>query len=124
MLDFWYSNRCSREIKLIVSITTCVVIYLCSSKAQLATPYVIISIAIGLFIHLVRTYVYQSKKAWINVNQFKGLFLVTLITYQTYLIFHLEQANLPFLMTQSLGFVCIGIFICSIYSNRAERHSS
>ncbi|NHB56531.1 hypothetical protein G9F32_00570 [Acinetobacter sp. 194] len=124
MLDSWYSNRCNREIKFAVVVSTCVVIYLCSIKVKLAAPYVIISVLMGMAAHYIRSYVYQSKKALLSMGQFKSLFLLTLVIYQTYLIFHLDSPYRVLLMLQNLGFVCIGIFICSIYTHQAKRHSS
>ncbi len=35
MLEFWYSERCSRQIKLIAIIATCILIYTASTVAQL-----------------------------------------------------------------------------------------
>ena len=37
MLEFWYSERCTRQIKLMVIIATCILIYAASTVAQLGS---------------------------------------------------------------------------------------
>ena len=54
MLEFWYSDQCSRQIKLMVCIATCVMIYLCSTVQQLSAMFTGMSITIGMGIHGLR----------------------------------------------------------------------
>lgn len=39
MLEFWYSDKCTHQIKLMVCIATCVMIYLCSTVQQLSLMF-------------------------------------------------------------------------------------
>ena len=40
MLNFWYSERCSRQIKLIVCIATCVMIFMAAQVQQLGAIFI------------------------------------------------------------------------------------
>ena len=51
MLEFWYSERCHRQIKLVVIIATCIVIYAASTVAQLDPVLVGLSLGIGIVVH-------------------------------------------------------------------------
>ena len=54
MLDFWYSEQCTREIKLVSCIVTCVMIYYFSTIAPLEALYVCFALAIGVLFHVLR----------------------------------------------------------------------
>ncbi len=54
MLDFWYSARCTRQVKLIVCIMTCAMIYLCSTVQALSAVLTGFSLGLGISIHLLR----------------------------------------------------------------------
>ena len=51
MLDFWYSARCTRQVKLIVCIMTCAMIYLCSTVQALSAVLTGFSLGLGISIH-------------------------------------------------------------------------
>ena len=40
MLNFWYSERCSRQIKLIICIATCVMIFMAAQVQQLGAIFI------------------------------------------------------------------------------------
>jgi len=54
MLNFWYSERCSRQIKLIVCIATCVMIFMAAQVQQLGAIFIGLSLVIGIATHLLR----------------------------------------------------------------------
>ena len=54
MLNFWYSERCSRQIKLIVCIATCVMIVIAAQVQQLGAIFIGLSLMIGIATHLLR----------------------------------------------------------------------
>lgn len=54
MLSFWYSERCSREIKLIICIATCVMIVIAAQVQQLGAIFIGLSLMIGIAMHLLR----------------------------------------------------------------------
>ena len=55
MLSFWYSERCSREIKLIICIATCVMIVIAAQVQQLGAIFIGLSLGIGITTHLLRS---------------------------------------------------------------------
>ena len=50
MLDYLYSERCTREVKLIVSVVTCAVIYYCSNIEKLSTELTLLCLMLGFMI--------------------------------------------------------------------------
>ena len=54
MLNFWYSERCTREIKLVTAISVCAIIYYCSGLAKLSVTWTLVSLAIGVVTHLLQ----------------------------------------------------------------------
>ena len=48
MLNFWYSERCSRQIKLIVCIATCVMIFMAAQVQQLGAIFIGLCLVIGI----------------------------------------------------------------------------
>lgn len=55
MLDFWYSARCTRQVKLIVCIMTCAMIYLCSTVQALS------AVLTGFSLGLAYQYIYSDS---------------------------------------------------------------
>ncbi len=121
MLNFWYSERCTREIKLIVSICTCILIYLCSTAQQLQPTFVGIGLAIGISIHLLR--ILSLKITLKNLHQkgFQIILFVIPIMSSIILIMALPKQNQFFLALQCLGFIALGLFMVSIYIERSKR---
>ncbi|OTG64699.1 hypothetical protein [Acinetobacter silvestris] len=118
MFNFWYSKQCTRQIKLIVCILTCAIIYICSSIQQLTPLFVGISLSIGLIIHLLRKLELKISNEHLYQQGFQILFsIISLVT----LIQLLPTQNKIYLAIQCLGFSAIGLFIVSIYENRAKR---
>lgn len=125
MLDFWYSDRCTRQIKLFCCISTCILIYLASTKAQLSPVFVIVSLALGILIHV--SYRFKAKIKTSNphhkVRKY-ALSLLAIICF-TVLIYALKlnspSENFFILALQCLGFTGLGLFIVSIHQNRNPR---
>lgn len=100
MLEFWYSERCSRQIKLIVVIATCILIYAASTVAQLDPVFVGVSLAIGIVVHLLHHFRLKISKSNPYANGFSALSrvipIIALITLFGYLPEQHERwANLP-----------------------------
>lgn len=118
MLEFWYSDQCSRQIKLMVCIATCVMIYLCSTMQQLSPLFSGTSIAIGMGLHGLRALGLKIAAG----NPYKKGFsilivlmpLIALIT----LISTLPTQHKIILAMQVIGFAAIGLFILSTFPNR------
>ena len=118
MLKFWYSDQCSRELKLMVCIATCVIIYLCSTLQQLSPILTGISVGIGLSIHVLRA---LSLKIAANNPYKKGfeiiVFIMPLMAFIT-LISVLPAQHKLMLAIQAIGFAAIGLFILSGFPKR------
>jgi len=125
MLEFWYSERCNRQIKLIVIITTCILIYAASTVAQLGPVFVGVSLAIGIVVHLLHHFRLKISKSNPYANGFSALSrvipIIALITLFGYLPEQHQQWTKFALGLQCLGFAAIGLFIVSIYESRAKR---
>ena len=121
MLDFWYSERCTRQIKLIVCISTCVLIVLCGQIATLPALFVGLSLGLGVLIHLFRMISVKIQSNHPHHTGFQIIFLTVLFIAMISLIINLPKPHQWVLATQCLGFIAIGLMIVSIYSNRAKR---
>ena len=118
MLEFWYSNQCSRQLKLIVCISTCVIIYLCSTVQQLSPAFTGISVGIGMGIHVLRA---LSLKIAADNPYKKGfeilIFIMPLMAIIT-LISMLPTQHKLMLTIQAIGFAAIGLFILAGFPKR------
>ncbi|MFH7766643.1 hypothetical protein [Acinetobacter sp. BSP-28] len=118
MLEFWYSDKCSRQLKLMVCIATCVIIYICSTVQQLSPMFTGISVGIGMGIHVLRA---LSLKVSANNPYKKGftilVFIMPLMALIT-LISMLPAEHKLMLAIQAIGFVAIGLFILSTLPKR------
>lgn len=89
MLEFWYSERCHRQIKLVVIIATCIVIYAASTVAQLDPVLVGLSLGIGIVVHLLHHFRSKISKANPYAHGFGALSrvipIIALITLFGYL---------------------------------------
>lgn len=121
MLDFWYSERCTRQIKLIICIAVCAVIYYCSNIQQLSPLFTGLSLAVGLALHFLR--IVHLNIA--NTNRYKAIFQIIFsmlpIIALIALIISLPQTHQAILALQCICFSAIGLFLVSIYENRAKR---
>ena len=118
MLQFWYSDRCTRQIKLMVCITTCVMIYLCSTVQQLSAMFSGISLMIGMGIHLLRALSLKIAEDNAYRNGFTILFRLIPFTALITLIAALPTEHKIMLILQMIGFTAIGLFILSTFPNR------
>lgn len=118
MLQFWYSDRCTRQIKLLVCIATCVMIYLCSTVQQLSAMFSGISLMIGMGIHLLRALSLKIAADNPYKNGFTLLFRLMPFTALMTLIAALPTEHKVILILQSIGFTAIGLFILSTFPNR------
>lgn len=118
MLQFWYSDRCTRQIKLLVCIATCVMIYLCSTMQQLSAMFTAISLMIGMGIHLLRALSLKIAADNPYKNGFTLLFRLMPFTALMTLIAALPTEHKIMLTLQSIGFTAIGLFILSTFPNR------
>ena len=118
MLQFWYSDKCTRQIKLMVCIATCVMIYLCSTVQQLSAMFSGISLMIGMGIHLLRTLSLKIAADNPYKNGFTLLFRLMPFTALMTLIAALPTEHKVILILQSIGFTAIGLFILSTFPNR------
>ncbi|MEG0487816.1 MAG: hypothetical protein RR575_07750 [Acinetobacter sp.] len=118
MLQFWYSDRCTRQIKLMVCIATCVMIYLCSTVQQLSAMFTGISLMIGMGIHLLRALSLKIAADNPDKNGFTLLFWVMPFTALMTLMAALPTEHKVMLILQTIGFTAIGLFILSTFPNR------
>ena len=122
MLKFWYSEHCSREIKLVSSIVACIGIYLCSTIAELAPLWVGISLMLGMLTHLLYTQSLKLAPSHLYRNTLQnGIYIFQLFALLS-LAYVLPEQHKWLLWLQCLGFDAVGLFLLSIYSNRAKRH--
>ena len=118
MLQFWYSDKCTRQIKLMVCIATCVMIYLCSTVQQLSAMFSGISLMIGMGIHLLRALSLKIAEDNAYRNGFTILFRLIPFTALMTLIAALPTEHKIMLILQMIGFTAIGLFILSTFPNR------
>ena len=118
MLQFWYSDKCTRQIKLMVCIATCVMIYLCSTVQQLSAMFSGISLMIGMSIHLLRALNLKIAADHPYKNGFTLLFWVMPFTALITLMAALPTEHKVMLILQTIGFTAIGLFILSTFPNR------
>lgn len=119
MLTFWYSERCNRQIKLIICISTCVLIFLCAEQKQLDPRFAGISLAIGLMIDLL--YKLRQDKLRTLSQSLKCALATLPILCLVCLIYFLPNEMHGLLVLQCISFTLIGFFLVSIYSHRAKR---
>ena len=120
ILDFWYSDRCTRQIKLIICISTCVVIYLSAKPAELSIWFVGFALLIGISLHLTRECILKIKSQNPNMKASQWLIIIPIIAL-IFLLFCLPKTNQFSLALQSIGFAALGFFIVTLYENRAQR---
>lgn len=121
MLDFWYSERCTRQIKLIACVSVCIIIYFSSQIYQLTTLHTIIALCLGAICH----FKHHAKKNIKEDNPYKTgfsilFFIIPLILFIS-LLTSLPNIGRLYLIIQILGFILIGFFLVSIYTHRTKR---
>ncbi|MFW1858488.1 hypothetical protein [Acinetobacter defluvii] len=121
MLDFWYSERCTRQVKLMVSIVLCIAIYYCSSIAKLSPLFVGISLAIGIILHVLKQLSLKIPTQKVQFKLLKALIMLLPAFALASMIWSLPQQNLLYLILQCLGFIALGFILIANYENRAKR---
>ena len=124
LLNLWYSDRCTRHIKLMVCIATCAVIFYCTEIQKLPTVFAIISLALGIATHILYQY---TQKLGENNNYAQALqWLISIfpLVILAIMIFMLPAINQLYTALQCIGFCALGLFLVSIYENRSPRHNS
>lgn len=118
MLDFWYSARCTREIKWGICIVVALCIYLASNIQALTTLYSIVAIVFGLAIHVVRQQLlpYFQSKPYMKFGFHFSILIALMVMLST-----LPQPHRLILSIQVIGFVALGLFLISNHVQRAPR---
>ncbi|AWL30056.1 hypothetical protein DJ533_16510 [Acinetobacter defluvii] len=121
MLDFWYSERCTRQVKLMVSIVLCIAIYYCSSIAKLSPLFVGISLAIGIILHVLKQLSLKTPTQTVQFKLLKAFIMLLPAFALASMVWSLPQQNLLYLILQCLGFIALGFILIANYENRAKR---
>lgn len=124
MLDFWYSSRCTREIKLISSVLTCAIIYYCASIEKLSPIFTVVCLLLGVLIHILFQLRLKLSTTHRYAQGFKILFSIFPIFALLLILFLLPPSHKLWISIQAVGFTALGLFIVSIYQNRAKRFES
>lgn len=121
MLEFWYSARCTRQIRLSICIAVCAVIYYCSSLQQLPALFAGLSLAIGMILHLLRRVDLKLADEISYRRAVQAVFSILPIAALLGLILYLPPGHKAILSIQCIGFSAIGLFLVSLYERRAKR---
>ena len=121
MLNFWYSERCNRQIKLGLCVAVCLLIYYCSKVAELSLLFTGLSLGLGALIHVLRQLKMSLQQKKRYNSAFDAIFFILPLAYWLLLMFRLPTQHVWALMLQIIGFSILGLFVVSIYSNRARR---
>ena len=122
LLNLWYSDRCTRQIKLMVCIATCAVIFYCTEIQKLETVFAVISLALGIATHLLYQYTQKLGKDHTYVQALQWLTSIVPIAVLAIIIFMLPAINQLYTALQCIGFCALGLFLVSLYENRSPRH--
>lgn len=121
MLEFWYSNRCTRQIKLALCVLTFALVYWSSSITKITTSFACVSLLLGLSLHVF--YQLGLKTALIKQkNLFSLICSSTFILVLAGLIWSLPENNKEIAALQVIGYSTLGFFVISIYALRSRRH--
>lgn len=121
MLDFWYSARCNRQVKLALCVAVYLMIYACTKVAELSLAFSLLSLGLGALVHALRVIKLKLQSQQRYNSMFDALFFLLPIVYWLGLMLLLPSQHVWALMLQAIGFSVLGLFIVSIYSNRAPR---
>ena len=121
MLDFWYSSRCTRQIKLALCVITFAVVYWSSNISKVTTSFACASLLLGLSLH--GFYQLSLKTQW---RDQRGLFNLMssciFLLIIAGLIYLLPKHHQAIAALQIIGYSLLGFFSISIYSQRHRRH--
>ncbi|WP_273777489.1 hypothetical protein [Acinetobacter sp. GSS19] len=123
MLHFWYSERCTRPIKLLICIVTVAVTLYFSEMTKLSTSLTLLSLLLGMVIHGLYSLLLklpQPNSAW--SQSFKILLDLTFLMGWAVLLLQLPTEQQLAQAVQLFGFSLTGFYIVSIYANRTPRY--
>lgn len=122
LLDFWYSERCTRQIKLMVCIVTCAIVYYCAEIQKLSTLFAVLCLALGLVTHVLYQHTHRLGKDHPYAQGFKLLSSMMPVCLLVVIILMLPTEQLLYTALQCIGFTAIGLFLVSIYESRSRRY--
>lgn len=121
MLDFWYSPRCTRQIKLALCVITFAVVYWSSNISKVDTNFACASLLLGLSLHgfyqLSLKTKWRAQRSLLNLMS-SCIFLLIIAA----LIYLLPKNHQAITSLQIIGYSLLGFFSISIYSQRSRRH--
>ena len=121
MLDFWYSDKCHRQLKLALCVVVCLMIYMCAKVAELSIIFSVVSLGLGVLVHVLRAVKLKLLESGHYNRGFDAMFFILPLLYWLTLMVLLPTQHVWALMLQAVGFSVLGLFVISIYSNRARR---
>ena len=121
MLDYLYSERCTREMKLIVSVVICAVIYYCSGIEKLSTELTLLCLMLGASLHILRILGLKIPASLPYAKSLKIVLLMLPLLGLLWLIYYLPSIHWLYSAIQMLGFMIIGLLLPLIYQSRAKR---
>ena len=121
MLDFWYSDKCHRQLKLALCVVVCLMIYVCAKVAELSIIFSVVSLGLGVLVHVLREVKLKLLESGHYNRGFDAMFFILPLLYWLTLMVLLPTQHVWALMLQAVGFSVLGLFVISIYSNRARR---
>lgn len=121
MLDYWYSDRCHRQIKLLVCIVVCLIIYFSAQVATLSPMFTLLSLGLGILIHALKQWEYKLKAQQRHIAWLDAVMFITPLCLWLAFVIYLPALNKWALMLQVIGFSTMGLLVVSIYTHRAKR---
>lgn len=121
MLDVWYSEKCTRTVKLIVCLASCFIILICSEKIALPRLYIVLSLLLGMFIHGIRLLLQKFRHN--RMTRF-GITFLALVYFILLLLLVKSSSSIEWLLqsVQVMGFSIIGFMLLLITMNREKNN--
>lgn len=123
MLHFWYSERCTRPIKLLICIVTVAVTLYFSEMTKLSTSLTLLSLALGVAIHGLYSFLLKLQHRELAWSQ-RLHYLPSLTLLMGWMLLYLQLPGEHQLAqaVQLFGFSLTGFYIVSIYANHTPRY--
>ena len=118
MLDFWYSERCTRGIKLGICIATCVIIYLSSTIEKLPALFVVMSLLLGMIHHFLQQKISRIQADNPYTEGFSIIGFVFPIMALITLFSFLPQPHQWILAIQVIGFSALACVLVILIGNK------
>lgn len=99
MFMYWYSKKCTRQTKFIVTILTCVLILLLQAVIELAPLWVIISTLVGIVM-----YIYMHFHTKLKLPYW-CIWLIPILFFVLFCFTHLLTTHLFFCLDKLFFFV-------------------